>query len=285
MIHAGGEPGSKEAMPSAPESANNALSGPAIHELWESVYRNPRSERLYELVFDWIAKHGGVPRGSRWLDIGCGVGQHSMRLQRRGYRVVAADFSPDRVRAASAHIQQMGLENDIGVRREDLVAGLSFPAAIFDAVLCWGVLMHIRRLETAMSELIRVTRPGGKLFIYEGNIGGLDATISRLGSLGRGLLGKSRFRRIVSGRYGREYWVHTDEGELVIRHTRISAMRRFFEEHGCRCQARIGGEFTEWYGRSEAIAPLLHAWNDVWFRTLRSPYLAHGNLVVFEKRL
>src|SRR5271167_3882234 len=144
-------------MPSASESVRSALSGPAIREGWESVYRNPRSERLYELVFDWIAKHGGVPAGSRWLDIGCGIGQHATRLQRRGYRVTAADFSPDRVRAARTHIQQMGLENEISVRREDLVAGLSFPAAAFDAVLCWGVLMHIPMLETAMSELIRVT--------------------------------------------------------------------------------------------------------------------------------
>ncbi|MGD0631912.1 MAG: class I SAM-dependent methyltransferase [Terracidiphilus sp.] len=271
-------------MPSASESASSALSGPAIHERWESVYRNPHSERLYELVFDWIAEHGGVPAGSRWLDIGCGIGQHAMRLQRRGYRVVAADFSPDRVRAASAHIQEMGLASDIAVQREDLVAGLSFPAATFDAVLCWGVLMHIPMLETAMSELIRVTRPGGKLFLYEANIGGLDATISRLGSLGRGLLGKSRFRRIVSGPYGREYWVHTDEGGLVIRHARMPALRRFFESHGCRYQARICGEFTEWYGRSGALAPLLHAWNEFWFRSVRSPYLAHGNLLVFEKR-
>ena len=270
-------------MPSASESASRALSGPAIHDLWEGVYRNPRSERLYEQIFDWMAQHGGVPAGSRWLDIGCGIGQHALRLQRRGYRVAAADFSPDRVRAAGAHIQEMGLENEISVQREDLVAGLSFPTAAFDAVLCWGVLMHIPMVEAAMLELIRVTRPGGRLFIYEANLAGVDATISRLGALARSIAGKSRFQRIISGPYGREYKVKTGDGELTIRHTRMPAMRRFFEGHGCRFETRIGGEFTEWYGRVGPLAPMVHAWNDVWFRSLRSPFLAHGNLLVFEK--
>ena len=270
-------------MPTTSESASSALRGPAIHEQWESVYRNPSSERLYELVFDWIAKHGDVPLGSRWLDIGCGIGQHAMRLQRRGYRVVAADFSPDRVRAATAHIRQMGLGNEIPVQREDLVAGLSFPAASFDAVLCWGVLMHIPMLETAMEELMRVTRPGGKLFICEGNLYGIDAMISRLASLARCALGQSHYRKIVMGSYGREYWLPTDGGEIVIRHTRMPAMRRFFEEHGCRLKARICGEFTEWYSPGGALGWTLHHWNEAWFRATTSPYFAHGNLLVFEK--
>ena len=270
-------------MPSASESASSALRGPAIHEQWESVYRNPRSERLYDLVFDWIAEYGGVPVGSSWLDIGCGIGQHAIRLQRHGYHVVAADFSPDRVSVASEHIRQMGLEDEITVQREDLVAGLSFPASTFDAVLCWGVMMHIPMLETAMNELIRVTRPGGTLFICEGNLHGIDAMISRLASLGRRAMGQSHYRKIVMGSYGREYWLPTGNGEIVIRHTRLSAMRRFLEEHGCHLKARICGEFTEWYSLGGALGWVLHFWNEAWFRATKSPYFAHGNLLVFEK--
>lgn len=270
-------------MQSTPDAIKNALSGPAIHEIWESVYRNRRSERLYELVFDWIAQCGGVPAGSRWLDVGCGIGQHAIRLRRRGYQVIAADFSSDRVRAARERIRQMGMADEISVQCEDLVAGLSFPAATFDAVLCWGVLMHIPLVETAMMELIRVTKPKGKLFICEGNIHGVDATIARLASMARRAVGKSRYKQIVVGPYGREYWVRTESGDLVIRHTRMSSMACFFEQHGCRLNARICGEFTEWYSRGGALGRVLHAWNEIWFRRLRSPYLAHGNLLVLEK--
>jgi 2-polyprenyl-3-methyl-5-hydroxy-6-metoxy-1,4-benzoquinol methylase len=270
-------------MQSASELVKDALSGPAIHEGWERVYRNPGSERLYDLVFDWIAQHGGVPAGSRWLDIGCGIGQHAMRLCRRGYRVVAADFSPDRVRAAGEHIREMGMANDITVQREDLVAGLSFAAETFDAVLCWGVLMHIPAVETAMLELIRMTRPGGKLFVCEGNLHGVDAAIARLVSLARGAVGNAQHKQIVMKPLGREYWLKTEDGELLIRHTRMPAMARFFAQHGCRLQARISGEFTERYSQGGALGRALHAWNAMWFRRLRSPYFAHGNLMVFEK--
>lgn len=270
-------------MQSASESVKDTLSGPAIHEGWESVYRNPRSEQLYDLVFDWMAQYGGMPAGSRWLDIGCGIGQHAMRLRQRGYRVVAADFSPDRVRAASEHIRQMGMADDITVQREDLVAGLSFPAGSFDAVLCWGVLMHIPMVETAMLELIRVAKPKGKIFVCEGNLRGVDAMITRMTSLARRALGKQRYKQIVMGPYGREYWRRTDAGELVTRHTRMSSMARFFEQHGCRLKARICGEFTEWYSPGGLLGRVLHDWNEMWFRRLRSPYFAHGNLLVFEK--
>lgn len=266
------------------QSVKDALSGPAIHEIWESVYRNPRSERLYELAFDWIADRGGVPAGSRWLDIGCGIGQHAIRLRRRGYRVVAADFSPDRMGVAREHIRQQGMADGIAVQCEDLAAGLSFPAASFDAVLCWGVLMHIPEIEAAILELIRVTRPQGKLFIYEANLHGLDAMVSHLISFGKRAVGRSPYKQIVIGPYGREYWARTEAGDLFIRHARISSLVSFFEQHGCNLKERICGEFTERYSLGGPLGQLAHAWNEAWFRTTKSPYFAHGNLLVFKKQ-
>lgn len=265
-------------------SVKDALSGPAIHEIWESVYRNPRSEQFYELVFDWIADRGGVAAGSRWLDIGCGVGQHAIRLRRRGYRVVAADFSPDRVALANEHLRHQGIGDGVVVQCEDLVAGLSFPEASFEAVLCWGVLMHIPQIEVAMLELIRVTKPGGRLFIYEANLHGLDAIISHLISFGRRAVGKSSYKQIDMGPYGREYWVQTEAGDLFIRHARLPSLISFFERHGCKLKERIGGEFTERYSLGGPLGQLAHAWNDAWFRTAKSPHFAHGNLLVFEKQ-
>ena len=82
-----------------------------------------------------------------WL----GIGENAIRLRRRRYRVVAADFSPDRVRAAREHISRRGMTKEIEVRREDLVDGMSFPNASFDAALCWGVLVHIPEVEAAMT--------------------------------------------------------------------------------------------------------------------------------------
>jgi ubiquinone/menaquinone biosynthesis C-methylase UbiE len=265
------------------ESTKDTLSGPAVHELWESVYRNPHSERLYELIFDWIARYGGVPVGANWLDIGCGIGQHAIRLRRHGYRVVAADFSPDRVRVAREHIGQQGMASEIIVQREDLVSGLSFSAASFDAILCWGVLMHIPQIERAMLELIRVTKPEGKLFIYEANLYGLDAVAAHLVSLGKRAIGSPQYKQITMGPYGREYLARTKAGDLLIRHARIRSIVTFFKKHGCYLKNRIGGEFTERYSFGGALGLFVHTWNHAWFRLGKSPYFAHGNLLVLEK--
>jgi 2-polyprenyl-3-methyl-5-hydroxy-6-metoxy-1,4-benzoquinol methylase len=266
------------------QSVKSTLSNPTIHMTWEDVYRNTRSERLYEALFDWIAREGGVPQPARWLDIGCGIGQHSIRLKQRGYDVVAADYSLDRVQAVTAHLRDVGLA-DIPVGCEDLVDGLSYPSQSFDAILCWGVLMHIPEIEPAMLELVRVLKPSSRLFIYEANLHGMDAALSRLISLGKKALGKSPYSQISMTPYGREYWAKTAAGDLFIRHCRISALTSFFESHGCRLQARIGGEFTERYSMGGAIGALAHAWNLAWIRSTRSPVLAHGNLLVFQKNL
>jgi ubiquinone/menaquinone biosynthesis C-methylase UbiE len=270
-------------MPSTSGSIKNTLSGPAIHEVWESVYRNPRSEQLYELIFDWIARCGSVPAGSSWLDIGCGIGQHAMRLWRRGFRVVAADFSADRVRAASEHVRQQGLAGEITLQQEDLVAGLSFSTASFDAILCWGVLMHIPQIEPAMLEMIRVTKPGRRLFIYEANLRGLDAMASHLISFGKRAVGRSPYKQIIMGPYGREYLARTAAGDLFIRHARIPSIVSFFEQHSCYLKNRIGGEFTERYSVGGTLGQLAHTWNEAWFRAGQRPHFAHGNLLVFEK--
>jgi len=42
------------------------------------------------------------PRKQLWLDIGCGIGQHAIRLAKHGFRVTAAALSPGRVQRATS---------------------------------------------------------------------------------------------------------------------------------------------------------------------------------------
>ncbi|MEK8022506.1 MAG: class I SAM-dependent methyltransferase, partial [Candidatus Hydrogenedentota bacterium] len=42
---------------------------------------------------------------------------------------------------------------------------LPFPNDRFDLVVCYTVLEHVRSLEQATQELVRVAKPGGKIFI------------------------------------------------------------------------------------------------------------------------
>ncbi len=260
------------------------LSSNAVHNIWEQIYRTPQSERFYEEVFDWIAAHEQL-HGKKALDIGCGIGQHAIRLAKRGCSVVAADFSEDRAAAAAENIGRQGFGSRVTVCNEDLEAGLSFAEGTFDIVLCWGVLMHIPQIVPAIRELVRVTRPGGRIVVYEANLFGVDASITMVSTAIKRVVDHASVRRVQFSEFGIEYWIETPTGELFIRHSRLGVLTRFFGAQRCRLRYRIAGEFTEKYSLGGLLGRLAHLWNRFWFAGGHIPHLAHGNLLVFERSL
>jgi len=258
------------------------LSGSAIHKVWEQTYRNAQSERFYEDVFDWIAAHETL-NDRRVLDIGCGIGQHAIRLAKRGCDVVAADFSADRVSAAKENIGNQGFGARISVCNEDLESGLSFRDGSYDLVLCWGVLMHIPKIMPAIHELVRVTRPGGKILVYEANVFGVDAAATLVATAIKKALGRAKVRCVQLSEFGLEYWTDTSNGTLFIRHSKICALAQVFVAAGCKLRHRISGEFTEKYSVGRPFAELAHLWNRGWFAAGHIPFLSHGNLLIFER--
>ena len=96
-----------------------------------------------------------LPSGARLLDAGCGSGRTLDDLTRFG-RVTGLDLSPLAVRTAR------GRGHD--VRQADIL-DMPLPDGRFDAVTCLDVLEHIRDDGRALSELLRVTRPGGAIVV------------------------------------------------------------------------------------------------------------------------
>ena len=111
----------------------------------------------------------GVIAGERVLDVGCGSGVVTREIARRvgtGGRVVGLDLSPALLRVA----RELAQEADLGDRiefREGSVLQLPFPESSFDAVLCATVLSHVPGGDTAVPELARVLRPGGRVGVFE----------------------------------------------------------------------------------------------------------------------
>ena len=98
----------------------------------------------------------GLRSGTVALDAGCG---RTTRL--RDYR--------DRI------VRLVGVDVDAAAGREnpyldefhpaDLDDVLPFDDASFDLVFSWGVIHHSSDMDRALSELVRVLRPGGKLVL------------------------------------------------------------------------------------------------------------------------
>jgi ubiquinone/menaquinone biosynthesis C-methylase UbiE len=111
----------------------------------------------------------GVSDGDRVLDVGCGSGVVTRAIARRvGERglAVGLDPSPALLAVARELARDAGLSDRIEFR-EGSALRLPFRDASFDAVMCVTVLSHVPDGESALPELVRVLRPGGRLGVFD----------------------------------------------------------------------------------------------------------------------
>jgi len=105
-----------------------------------------------------------APRpGERILDLAAGTGASSVSLARSGAHVVAADFSPGMI--AEGRRRRSGVRNLEFVEAD--ATALPFADAEFDAVTMSFGLRNVKQPKKALAELLRVTKPGGRLVICE----------------------------------------------------------------------------------------------------------------------
>ena len=107
----------------------------------------------------------GGAAGATALDVGAGTGVLAERLAGLGLEVVALDPFP-------------GMLDQLRRRRPDLRAvqadgdAIPFPDDTFDLTYCVAVMHHIAdpdRVRATIAEMVRVTRPGGKILVWDHN--------------------------------------------------------------------------------------------------------------------
>lgn len=119
----------------------------------------------YLRIADDIARR--APAGDL-LDWGCGWGQMTYLLRRRGFRVTAFDIGDP-----AAVLPDIPLCRGFQVVRSPHPTRLPFADGSFDAVLSCGVLEHVDQHSApgnelhSLRELHRLLRPGGHLLIYQ----------------------------------------------------------------------------------------------------------------------
>jgi SAM-dependent methyltransferase len=100
-------------------------------------------------------------RGERVLEVGCGIGIEGRFLAEKGLDYWAIDLSRESLRLARRHFELANLSPTRFVNASAVT--LPFPDGSFDAVQSIGVLHHVPRMEEACREVVRVTRPGGRV--------------------------------------------------------------------------------------------------------------------------
>jgi SAM-dependent methyltransferase len=107
-----------------------------------------------------LVEHAGIRSGMRVLDVACGTGVVSVTAARIGARVTGLDLTPELLEVArtNARIAKLDIE-----WHEGDVERLPFESNAFDAVVSQFGHMFAPRPEIALSEMLRVLKPGGTI--------------------------------------------------------------------------------------------------------------------------
>ncbi|MGH8042394.1 MAG: bifunctional demethylmenaquinone methyltransferase/2-methoxy-6-polyprenyl-1,4-benzoquinol methylase UbiE [Rudaea sp.] len=131
----------------------NDLMSFGVHRLWKR----------------WFAATSGVRAGDAVLDLAGGTGDIASLLLpqvgARGY-VVLGDINAAMLRTGRERLLDRGLVRNLHYAQLNAEA-LPFPAACFDAVTIAFGLRNVTDKATALREMFRVLKPGGRVLILE----------------------------------------------------------------------------------------------------------------------
>jgi len=116
------------------------------------------TEQVALPLFGAALDAGQVTAGTRLLDAGCGAGLLTLLASLRGAEVAAVDASPALLDIARQRVPEAQ------IREADLEA-IPFADTAFDVVIAVNSVFYAGDMQAAMRELVRVTRPGGRVVV------------------------------------------------------------------------------------------------------------------------
>ena len=129
-----------------------------IRERW----MNPSIESFY-LLSRWYSQ------GKRkFLDLGCGLGRHSILFGKNGFEVSCFDISEEAIKKTSKWAIEEGLNFDYSIG--DML-NLPYKNESFDCVLCFNVISHTdtEGMKVIANEIKRILKKDGECYLTLGS--------------------------------------------------------------------------------------------------------------------
>lgn len=162
--------GKFEHTPALVESGKDVPANDSLFEHFAWLYAFFR-ERIFrddtERIIHALWPRGKPGKGTRLIELGCGPGFYSCGLATRfpELDVLGVDRSARQLHCAREKMWDLGLEN---CRFEsDDVLDLSHADETFDAVIAARLFTVLPNQKTAIAEMYRILRPGGRCLIAE----------------------------------------------------------------------------------------------------------------------
>ena len=244
-------------------SQNNSILKERVRAFWQQnpcgtkfADASPGSRRFYELVEEHrYKKEWHIPTAAGFantknlsvLEVGCGLGTDGAQFAKAGAKYTGIDLTDAAVELAKRRFELFNLPGTFRVADAER---LLFANNSFDIVYSHGVLHHTPDTATAVREIHRVLRPGGKavVMLYHRDSYNYRVNISMLRRAGVNLLRWNAGVKLVH--------LLTGEAEERLReHARLLKIQSDYsnsEEFLSQNTDGAGNPLARVYSRSEA---------------------------------
>lgn len=156
------------------------------------------------------------------LDVGCGEGRFCRMLKDKGIRTIGID-------PTERLLEQARLRDPEGTYLQAGAESMPVPAGSIDLTVAYLSLIDIPNVEAAIGEMVRVTRPGGRILIA--NLNSFNTAGAENGWI-RSMTGHRKFFALDNYMDERAVWCEWRGIRIINHHRPLSTYMKLFLGHG-----------------------------------------------------
>lgn len=138
-------------------------------ELWTKLHEESRYRPKYpsESVVQYVFRNFKRDGKTKILDLGCGAGRHVVFMADENIIPYGIDFSDEGIKYTKELLKLRGHSEYVDNVQTGSLTDIPYEGDTFDGIICFGVLYYLRfkDIKKAVHEMLRVLKPGGKLFL------------------------------------------------------------------------------------------------------------------------